>query len=220
MADAHEVPVGGDETTEPDSILLYLVDPRNPDAPSNNSPKRQALDEHSTAVTKTAEVIGKTVALGSPIFEALILAAEWHDKGKNRRAWQRAIYNAKLEQPLAKSGRRGMNWRLLRGYRHEFGSLHEAAADPDIARHPERDLILHLIAAHHGWARPHFEPQAFDTDPNYMAMNEQAAVEVMQRYAQLQRRFGRWGLAWLESLLRCADAMASVDEEPSEGGEA
>ena len=51
----------------------------------------------------------------------------------------------------------GMNPRILGGYRHEFGSLLEAAADAgDFALIPEtRFLILHLIAAHHGRARPH-----------------------------------------------------------------
>jgi hypothetical protein len=36
---------------------------------------------------------------------------------------------------------------------------------------------------------------------------------VTVRFAQLQRRYGHWKLAWLENLLRCADAMASADKE-------
>ena len=37
----------------------------------------------------------------------------------------------------------------------------------------------------------------------------------MQGFARLQQRFGRWGLAWLESLLRCADALGS---QPADSG--
>ena len=31
----------------------------------------------------------------------------------------------------------------------------------------------------------------------------------MRRYARLQRRFGHWGLAWLEALMRSADYAAT-----------
>jgi len=98
---------------------------------------------------------------------------------------------------------------LLGGYRHEFGSILDASASEEINKHPERDLILHLIAAHHGHGRPHFEPEALNFEKHTTKENEDAAHEAMRRFARLQLRFGRWGLAWLESLLRCADAAAS-----------
>jgi CRISPR-associated endonuclease/helicase Cas3 len=72
----------------------------------------------------------------------------------------------------------------------------------------DRGLVLHLIAAHHGWARPHFEPRAFDSS-RPAADNDQAFAEVVRRFWQLQQKYGRWCLAWLESLLRCADMAAS-----------
>ena len=82
-------------------------------------------------------------------------------------------------------------------------------ADAEFLDHPERDLILHLITAHHGRGRPHFPvDEAFD--PHHPESRcAEVAREVPRRYARLQRRFGRWGLAYLESLLRAADYLAS-----------
>jgi len=73
---------------------------------------------------------------------------------------------------------------------------------------------LHVIAVHHGRGRPHFSAdEAFDPEhPDMEAL--EIAQEVPRRYARLQRKYGRWGLAWLESLLRAADAEASAN--PSE----
>ena len=73
-----------------------------------------------------------------------------------------------------------------------------------------QDVVLHLIAAHHGYARPSFPPQAYDHERYNTEQNEQAAYDVLRRFARLQRRYGRWGLAYLESLLRAADWSASA----------
>jgi CRISPR-associated endonuclease/helicase Cas3 len=138
--------------------------------------------------------------------KALIAAACWHDKGKDRPAWQRYARNEAGTMPLAKSPRyRHPN--VLNGYRHEFGSLLDGMR-ADLSKLPDRDLMLHLIAAHHGWARPHFEPRSFDSS-SLTSDNDQAFSEVVQRFGQLQHKYGRWGLAWLESLVRCADIAAS-----------
>jgi len=84
--------------------------------------------------------------------------------------------------------------------------------DSGISGNTHRDLILHLIAAHHGRARPHFDPDAFDPTQLPTQAQEEAACEVMRRFSRLQLQFGRWGLAWLEALLRCADIAASQAE--------
>jgi len=76
------------------------------------------------------------------------------------------------------------------------------------------DIVLHLISVHHGRGRPHFPiEEAFD--PNYsQELSDEIAKEVPRRFARLQRRFGRWGLAWLESLFRAADYAASAHPSP------
>jgi CRISPR-associated endonuclease/helicase Cas3 len=142
---------------------------------------------------------------------AVAQAAHWHDLGKNRRVWQRSIGNVRPEV-LAKSGP-GMRAREITRFRHELGSildLHDQDHFGELSIE-ERDLVAHLIAAHHGRARPHF-PRAEAFDPERPEATVAAEVrEVPLRFARLQRRYGRWGLAYLESLVRAADALASQD---------
>jgi CRISPR-associated endonuclease/helicase Cas3 len=102
-------------------------------------------------------------------------------------------------------------------YRHEFGSLLDAqdleqSLAPQVNTLPPdmRDLALHLIAAHHGRGRPHFPA---DEVWDERAKEEDAAkiaTDVPRRFVRLQRKYGRWGLAYLESLLRAADYAASA----------
>src|SRR5204862_108536 len=116
---------------------------------------------------------------------------------------------------LAKSGKKKQPFGLQEDYRHEFGSLLDAVNQKEFVELEDkpdlRDLVLHLIATHHGRGRPHFpSDEAFDPEPNGQDAAAIAA-EVPQRFARLQHRYGRWGLAYLESLLRAADWAASAN---------
>ena len=74
-----------------------------------------------------------------------------------------------------------------------------------------QELVLHLVAAHHGYARPHFPHECAGDSPNHSTMAAaEMARQVPRRFARLQRRYGRWGLAYLEALLRAADYEASA----------
>src|SRR5262249_55673690 len=134
-----------------------------------------------------------------------------HDHGKRRKLFQAVLGNARYPALLlAKSGKKG--GRVEERYRHEFGALVDIGKEPEFQRltDDEKDLVLHLIAAHHGRARPHFPAdEAFDPD-HTAALAEEIAREVPRRFARLQRKYGRWGLAYLESLLRAADWAASA----------
>ena len=172
--------------------------------------KEQPLEVHNSLAGAYAEQLVGRLGLPAREASAVIFAARNHDVGKDRELWQRSIWNTDLSRPLAKSGHRRPP-RDLGSYRHEFGSLLDAAAHPDWGSLDDetQDLALHLIAAHHGRARPHFPAhEAFDPERPEDTCGD-AARATPRRFAQLQRRYGRWGLAYLESLVRAADALAS-----------
>ncbi len=155
------------------------------------------------------------LSLSKDLKEAILLAAEYHDSGKKRTLWQKTIGNPNPDHPLAKAGK-GMKLLEITKFRHEFGSLLDIQQEAEFQNLNDdmKNLVLHLIAAHHGRGRPHFEPaEAFD--PNHKETEAaQIAYEVPLRFARLQRRYGRWGLAYLESLLRAADYAASANPSP------
>ena len=175
----------------------------------------QTLRDHLAWTGRAAKTIIARLAPEAAIRDAVVLAARWHDRGKDRQSWQRAVGNREPQRPLAKSGHGRFDNRVCAGYRHEFGSLIDAANDPGIRENSEQDLILHLIACHHGRARPHFEERELDPQAS-SAANADAAAEAMRRYARLSRRFGYWQLAWLEALMKCADVIATVRGEKVE----
>jgi CRISPR-associated endonuclease/helicase Cas3 len=142
--------------------------------------------------------------------QAVKSAAKYHDHGKRRALFQRVLGNTNPTICWAKSGsKKGSVFEET--YRHEFGSLLDFEKELESLNLGEhQDLVLHLIAAHHGRARPHFPAEeVFDPDHTQIEA-ERIAAEVPRRFARLQRKYGRWGLAYLESLLRAADWAASA----------
>jgi CRISPR-associated endonuclease/helicase Cas3 len=212
----HEITETGDDTAQTSSLGRYwywLESPRAIAGANLHQAKASILlTTHTSDVAQLATAIADKLKLPPDLRRAIILAARFHDAGKHRTGWQKSIGNPNPTAPLAKAGPDLRPRSSGEHYRHEFGSLLDVSIDPEFVALPddEQDVVLHLIAAHHGRARPHF-PADEATDPD-AALADVTAVTaaVPLRFARLQRRFGRWGLAYLESILRAADYAASA----------
>ena len=199
---------------EEDDVLpwwhLYATSRRADDDGSRNSRKDLLLDVHLQRTEAWAARLTERLSLAEPEQRALAHAGRAHDLGKRRRVWQRSIKRFR-EPPLAKGPMQPL---LLAHYRHELGSLHDGEFSG--LSDTEKELALHAVAAHHGRARPHF-PIVECFDPEVKDDVVAALVrEIPLRFDQLQHRYGRWGLAWLESILRAADMLGSEDAEMGE----
>jgi len=182
------------------------------------SRKAQSLVEHESWTEQKAIALAKRLDLPPAYRDLLAVSARLHDEGKRNPLWQRA-FNAKRDGEVYAKTEGPVNARLLGGYRHEFGSLPYAEQDERWRKLPEylRDLALHLIAAHHGFARPVIDTAGcYDAPPSAL---EERAAQVALRFARLQKQWGPWGLAWWEALLRAADQQASRENDERGGNE-
>jgi len=177
--------------------------------------KCRTVDDHHADVGRWARRIGGRLGLPEADIALLVRVATVHDLGKIRKNWQTYAGNPGFGrpgvEPLAKFATRS-NPSLLKidelSYRHEFGSLRDVLDGHvfDGLDQERRDLALHLVAAHHGRARPVIAPADEKYPPS---VNAPLAREAALRFARLQRRFGPWGLALWEALFRAADIGAS-----------
>ncbi len=174
----------------------------------------QELDEHEEWTERAAGRLARRLGLDQRYADMLTLAARLHDEGKRAKRWQQA-FHAPGDAVYAKTRSRP-NVRALAGYRHELGSLPRAERDPRVHALDDdlRDLCLHLIAAHHGHARPLLRTDGAEEPPSKL---EACAREIALRFARLEKRWGPWGLAWWEALLRAADQQASRQNDEGTG---
>ena len=211
-----EIPLEEAEDRTSRRLLFYVQPDRlmGDEAQSRKSLGTVSLAAHNAQVGRLAADWAAKLGLPADVQTAVRIAARCHDLGKDRPVWQRSIGNRDLARPLAKSGHSRI-LQGLEGYRHEFGSLIDVHGDSEFSNQTDdgKDLVLHLIAAHHGYGRPYFPAErAFDPQTP-SCIWESLPIDVVQRFAQLQAIYGRWGLAYLESLIRSADIAASQNPD-------
>ncbi len=192
------------------------------------------LDAHTKAVVKKAEEYA-AVTSGSAAVGAILQAAWMHDLGKLDDRFQMALdpWRARDQPPLAKSGgtdasEYGQALRRAgypKGGRHEFASVLIAERAPAVDG-CDRELVLHLIGTHHGQGRPLVPFWSDAEDPEIRAPLNGKEVTVrgahrlarldsgwVERFWNLNRVYGWWGLAFLEAILRRADCVVSRREQ-------
>lgn len=211
--------------------------PTTEPATSSFTGRRVTLEEHLLGVGAQARTFATRCGLPSLLASDVALAARLHDLGKLDPRFQRMLADgAPSTEPLAKSGiderdrgrRRHARRRagLPDGFPHEMLSVALVQGSSLLADAHDPDLVLHLIASHHGACRPLPPPIVDDgehlvtaevdgrtvTSPSQHGLSRLDSG-VADRFWRLQERYGPWGLAWLEALLRLADHTRSAEEQ-------
>lgn len=187
------------QSFEVDGEVVLLARRRTVVVPSLGG--RVTLADHLADVSERARASSDAIGLSAELGNVLAWAGYLHDTGKEDPRFQQALdagpdVMAKSLRPMTLSEilRRRRAVRLPEGWRHE------AASAADAIESGASSLLVHLIAAHHGWARPGFLP----------ADSAHQAATRVDAFHSLNGQLGPWGLAYLEAILRGADWEASA----------
>lgn len=219
---------GGDDQP----LRLLVIDRRRATADEGirqvwtPSGKEVTLEAHQTAVRLRSIVLGRNLGLGEEFVEALALASEHHDDGKQDARFQLRL-GARGDTVLAKSRagttaeqvRRNERRSGLPGrWRHEQRSVTECWTAVQASGCEDPQLVARLVGTSHGHGRSGFPHAAGELLlPGESAALQELATRLFDRgewddlIEATQQRYGVWGCAYLESILRAADGQVSEE---------
>ncbi len=222
---------------KPRSPSIEPLSEENDETDDSSLTAWKSLASHTSGVVEHAKKFATGCGIATELAGDIHLAARLHDWGKCDERFQswlagKPFYGGEY---LAKSfGNRSKadnaKLRTAAGYpeaaRHEAASVMAACASGLLSEAHDPDLVLHLIGTHHGCGRPFFP--VWDDEPGFTVLveaegksfetssgKELARIDSgwVDRFALLNRRYGYWGLAYLEAILRRADCVQSRKEE-------
>jgi CRISPR-associated endonuclease/helicase Cas3 len=187
------------------------------------------LGEHSAGVAHCARSLAQALALEPHHVEHVALAGQLHDVGKADPRFQQMLRSGDGEMLPGVVLAKGLRRSRLRS--HESTERHEAYSVAIIDRYPgllegakDRELVRYLVGTHHGRGRALMpdrddEGTTFDVEiaGQRYSYDGSPALGALQAgwsssFWRLNQRYGPWGLAYLESILRLADWLRSAEE--------
>lgn len=194
------------------------------EAASEFSRRNVALTDHSAAVAERARVFTQSLGLVNEVANAIVKAAELHDVGKAHPRFQAYLTSRWPQpQPVAKSKylipRQRRAELGLVGWRHEQLSAAFAWSELGSNDAELRELTAWLIGTSHGHGRGTFDNNAesllLETEHGLGSHIDSAASTLFDNgvweslFEKHVRRYGPWGLAFMEAVLRAADQTVS-----------
>lgn len=205
------------------------------------------LDSHLRGVATLAATLAERLSWPEKIQRSIEWAARLHDVGKADRRFQLMLHggdeidslggNLLAKSPIPRQDAPAR--RLAReragypaGQRHELVSVAMMASSSRLRERIEAsgadwDLVLHLVASHHGWCRPlapvlalqgEAEPVSYALDGVELSGTTDHGLDrldsgVADRFFRLIRRYGWYELAYAEAVMRLADHRQSEIEQ-------